>query len=298
MRHWRLVVIPLTILCSILLLWLPLKDDKIRLEHAAMATLTITSSGSEGPESDDVSEEAENTGSPTKTPPASKQDDVSPVALEAKPLLPTTALPSLPTMAMLAERLPVIPRMQEEPEPVAIEEASPVLEPMETGEEPIIQEPEVPEVMEPAPSVSEETAPAVEDNPVTVSEEEASSVEAESVPVKSSGISSADASSGTDEVMIGGYHVLDGNTVPPVYRNVKLSYPSMAKRRNIEGSAEIEVYVSERGKIDKVVLVHASREEFGEAALKAFKKAKAEPATKDGKAIAVVQRIPVRFSLK
>ena len=152
--------------------------------------------------------------------------------------------------------------------------------------------------MEPAPSVSEETAPAVEDNPVTVSEEEASSVEAESVPVKSSGISSADASSGTDEVMIGGYHVLDGNTVPPVYRNVKLSYPSMAKRRNIEGSAEIEVYVSERGKIDKVVLVHASREEFGEAALKAFKKAKAEPATKDGKAIAVVQRIPVRFSLK
>ena len=72
----------------------------------------------------------------------------------------------------------------------------------------------------------------------------------------------------------------------------------MARRRNIEGTVLVAVYVAETGNIDKVELLEDPGHGFGDAVIEAFKRAKASPATRGGKAIAVVQRIPIKFSLR
>lgn len=224
-EHWRCWVIPLTIVLSLLLLWLPLGgyDKKAHFVHADMATLTFSSM--QVPDTSATAPAVEDTWEPVEvTEPA-----INPIIDEAVTLPVPQEMPTMP----------------------------------ETGAVP------PPDVTE--PSIQHPDNPSLPSTP---------------------------ASPSSGNTLATGYAEVDGDTIAPRYTNFKLQYPAMARRRNIEGTVLVEVYVSDTGNIDNVQVLDDPGNGFGEAVREAFRHAKASPATRGGKAIAVVQRIPIRFSLR
>lgn len=220
-EHWRCWVIPLTIVLSLLLLWIPLGgyDKDAHFVHADMATLSFSS-------------------------------------IQA----------------------PVAPSAKDTWQPVEV---------TEPAINPIIDEPMVLSEPEEIPTMPE----AVAVSPPAVTEPSFQSPALPSAP-------SEPASPSSGNELTAAYEEVDGDTIAPRYTNFKLQYPAMARRRNIEGTVLVAVYVAETGNIDKVELLEDPGHGFGDAVIEAFKRAKASPATRGGKAIAVVQRIPIKFSLR
>lgn len=219
-EHWRCWVIPLTVVLSILLLWLPLGgyDKKAHFVHADMATLSFSTV--QDPDASATVPDDEDTWKPIEV----TEPEINPVIDEP------VALPE-PKKELVAASPPAVA-------------------------EPVIQH---------------ATPPSVPSEPSSPS---------------------------SGNTLTAGYAEVDGDTIAPRYTNFKLQYPAMARRRNIEGTVLVEVYVSDTGNIDKVELLEDPGHGFGEAVREAFKHAKASPAMRGNKTIAVVQRIPIKFSLR
>jgi len=76
-------------------------------------------------------------------------------------------------------------------------------------------------------------------------------------------------------------------------------YPRIAKRRGIEGTVTYEVWLDEKGKLDKVILKNSSGERsLDKAALKAIKKWKFSPHRINGQSIAHRLYVPIKFELE
>lgn len=75
-------------------------------------------------------------------------------------------------------------------------------------------------------------------------------------------------------------------------------YPRMARRRGIEGSSTYEVWLDEKGRQIKQILVLSSgAPSLDKAALRAIKQWRFSPHTINGRAVAHRIKIPVRFKL-
>ena len=165
-----------------------------------------------------------------------------------------------------------------------MEESSDTWEPIEVAEpkiHPILEEQGEMSMQEPEKEAPQ-GAPAVEQQ--------------DPVPTAPSPSEPSSASKGN--ALRAAYAELDGQTIAPQYRNFKLQYPAMARRRGIEGTVLVAVYVSALGVIDRVQVLEDPGYGFGEAVMEAFRKAEASPARRKGKALAVVQRIPIKFTLR
>lgn len=76
-------------------------------------------------------------------------------------------------------------------------------------------------------------------------------------------------------------------------------YPRSAKRRGIEGTVTYEVWLDEKGKLDKIVLKNSSgANALDKAALKAIKRWKFSPHRINGKSIAHRLYVPIKFELE
>jgi len=75
-------------------------------------------------------------------------------------------------------------------------------------------------------------------------------------------------------------------------------YPLIARELNIEGIVRIECLVDEHGRVLGAEVVQSLNRDLDNAVLEAAKTWKFKPATRDGKPIAAIVRMPVRFEMK
>ena len=81
----------------------------------------------------------------------------------------------------------------------------------------------------------------------------------------------------------------------------RLHYPQDARRRGIEGVVYLQLYINSKGIVEKVEILHEkpnSSYGFGIAAKNALLGIKGTPAKNNGKAVGVIFRYPVRFTLE
>lgn len=80
----------------------------------------------------------------------------------------------------------------------------------------------------------------------------------------------------------------------------RLVYPPIARRSGIEGRVLLELFINRQGLVTRVNVIKEEPPDrgFGEAAVRAFSGAQAEPAYANGQVVAVRYRYPVRFQLR
>ena len=81
----------------------------------------------------------------------------------------------------------------------------------------------------------------------------------------------------------------------------RLHYPQDARRRGIEGVVYLQLYINSKGVVEKVEILQEkpnSSYGFGIAAKNALLGIKGTPAKNNGKAVGVIFRYPVRFTLE
>ena len=78
----------------------------------------------------------------------------------------------------------------------------------------------------------------------------------------------------------------------------RITYPPLAKRQGIEGLVVLRLYISSSGKIERIEVEEDPGYGLAEAAVRAFTGLQGKPAILEGKAVAVMLRYPVRFTLK
>ncbi|RJO67041.1 MAG: energy transducer TonB [Myxococcales bacterium] len=86
--------------------------------------------------------------------------------------------------------------------------------------------------------------------------------------------------------------------VPAFKVQIKPDYPAEARRNEIEGVVELEVLISETGKVLKVRVLKSLGYGLDEAAVAAVKKSEFLPGLKGKEAVPVKLRIPYRFVLE
>ncbi|HYK02868.1 MAG TPA: energy transducer TonB [Thermoanaerobaculia bacterium] len=91
-----------------------------------------------------------------------------------------------------------------------------------------------------------------------------------------------------------------GGTVvaPKVVRRIEPEYDENARRMRFSGVVIVECVIDERGAIDDVRLVKSLVPDLDMAAVKAVRRWKFEPATSEGKPVAVVFNLSINFKLK
>lgn len=86
---------------------------------------------------------------------------------------------------------------------------------------------------------------------------------------------------------------------PKAIGSVRPLYPEAARRDNIEGNLKLKLRIDDLGRVQDVEVVEASPPGiFDEAALAAFRKARFQPAMKDGRPVRYEAYIRVEFELK
>lgn len=104
------------------------------------------------------------------------------------------------------------------------------------------------------------------------------------------------------ETLIDGYYPIESVTKAPVFDRSSLAkrivYPPLAKRQHKQGLVMLKLFISATGLVERVVVEDDPGYDMGEAAVTAFLNFQTEPATKEGKAVAVTLRYPVRFTLQ
>ncbi|OIN12161.1 energy transducer TonB [Oceanisphaera psychrotolerans] len=81
-------------------------------------------------------------------------------------------------------------------------------------------------------------------------------------------------------------------------RPAPISYPAQARRRGLEGTVLVEVWLDEQGKQTKRVLARSSGTRLlDKAALKAIAKWRFSAYVENGRALAHRVHIPIRFKL-
>lgn len=85
--------------------------------------------------------------------------------------------------------------------------------------------------------------------------------------------------------------------MPEIISQEKPVFPEEALKKNLEGKVFLRVLVDANGNSAKVEVLKSSNSVFDDAAIKAAKNYKFNPATKDGKSVSVWVVIPFNFAL-
>jgi protein TonB len=86
---------------------------------------------------------------------------------------------------------------------------------------------------------------------------------------------------------------------PKAIGSVRPVYPEAAQRDNIEGTLKLKLRIDDLGRVQDAEVVEATPPGiFDEAALAAFRKARFQPAMKDGRPVRYEAYIRVEFELK
>lgn len=88
----------------------------------------------------------------------------------------------------------------------------------------------------------------------------------------------------------------DADVPPRALELTKPNYPRKAFDRRIEGVVLLEILIDERGRVARARVLE-SVPELNEAAVKAVKKWRFAPATKDGRPVATIAHAPVTFCI-
>ena len=211
-------------------------------------------------------------------------------------------LPSIPEQPKTTTvKTEVVEPTTPKPSPV-VEESVP---PAEEGIPPmdVIVEPEV--VNDPVPTPTTELETAHSEEPVTDLEIESPSLDSDD----SSSDVSSESSVAVSEVspnplpsLIDGYYEATSIDQGPSFDRAtlasRINYPSLAKRQGIEGLVLLRLFISASGKVERIEVEEDPGYGLAEAAIKAFTGLQGNPAILEGKAVAVMLRYPVRFTLK
>ena len=85
---------------------------------------------------------------------------------------------------------------------------------------------------------------------------------------------------------------------PELLNEIRPRYPLTARRQGIEGTAELQAWINNSGRVDRVeILISSGHPVLDRAALKAVKKARFKPAEMDSRAVEGSVTISVRFQL-
>ena len=92
---------------------------------------------------------------------------------------------------------------------------------------------------------------------------------------------------------------VDNVTTPPrLVHKVKVTYPSKALKKGIEGKVIVDALIDTTGKVEKATVVKSTNKIFNEPAIKAVKEYKFTPARKGKKKVKVHVKIPVMFRIE
>lgn len=100
------------------------------------------------------------------------------------------------------------------------------------------------------------------------------------------------------------FHAAEVSVLPSLPARLlqqRLHYPQEARRRGIEGIVYLQLYINSKGIVEKVEILREkpnSSYGFGAAAKNALLGIKGTPAKHNGKAVGVIFRYPVRFTLE
>lgn len=92
------------------------------------------------------------------------------------------------------------------------------------------------------------------------------------------------------------YHAV--SRVPYFKTQIKPVYPSSERAAGVEARVTVEVYINERGMVDKVKLVKSGGELFDQAVMQAVKDSSFEPGYLEGRPVPVRIQIPYAFKLR
>jgi TonB family protein len=99
--------------------------------------------------------------------------------------------------------------------------------------------------------------------------------------------------------LVGAHQEVARETSPVLIYEAKPNYTADARRAEIEGIVEMDAVVLEDGTVGDVVVTKSLDQKYGldDEALKAMKKWRFKPATKDGKAVTVHVFVEMAFKL-
>lgn len=84
-------------------------------------------------------------------------------------------------------------------------------------------------------------------------------------------------------------------TAPKIVKQVDPQFPAALRTRGVNGEVVVELEVDAKGNVAAARLVSSSHEELSAPALAAAKRWKFSPGTRDGVAVSMTVRLPVRF---
>ncbi|MCG8568792.1 MAG: TonB family protein [Spirochaetes bacterium] len=84
--------------------------------------------------------------------------------------------------------------------------------------------------------------------------------------------------------------------IKTIYSN--LEYPPLARKQGIEGIVYLELYIDNKGNIQKIEILKDPGFGFSDAAIRAFDNIRCSPAKANGIPVAVKIRQPIKFRLK
>ena len=188
---------------------------------------------------------------------------------------PTPPPPSPPEKkqeeAKIPEPKPVVQK-RPEPAPIPLEEPQPAPEKSLPKEEPT-QKQEKPLSPPPKPVVHQKEQPPAEQSP---SSTEPSSAGQDATLIKEKGV----------------------QTEAKTLRAVSPVYPRLSRRRGEEGTVVFTVWISKKGKVEKIKILHSSGyKRLDDSALKAAKKTRFQPAIKNGQAVPSQTELTFTFRL-
>ncbi|MFA6733275.1 MAG: TonB family protein [Sphaerochaeta sp.] len=101
--------------------------------------------------------------------------------------------------------------------------------------------------------------------------------------------------------LIEGYYPIESVTEAPVFDRKQLAlrivYPPLAKRQGKEGLVMLRLFLSDTGLVERILIEEDPGYGLAQAAVSAFTGFQAKPAIREGNAVPVTLRYPVRFSL-
>ena len=90
----------------------------------------------------------------------------------------------------------------------------------------------------------------------------------------------------------------EGVKAPVMTKEVKPNYTADAMKRQVQGNVEMDVVVKADGAVGDVTVTKALDPDLDEEAVKATRKWEFRPGTKDGKAVDVLVKIEMTFTLR
>ena len=101
--------------------------------------------------------------------------------------------------------------------------------------------------------------------------------------------------------LIESYYPIESVTEAPVFDRKQLAlrivYPPLAKRQGKEGLVMLRLFLSDTGLVERILIEEDPGYGLAQAAVSAFTGFQAKPAIREGNAVPVTLRYPVRFSL-